>query len=260
MNGSDSMYFYEFFDRKYLKPISIYNNELKNWQDIEIEESNEDLLSLKNVSNKIIVEPIYYLENIGGTINDCMVRETIKNKLVLIAEKLPDGYFLKVWDGYRTIETQKLLFDKYYNIFKQELNLFDEKKLIEYTKKFVSYPSYNINAPSPHNTGAAVDVTICDINNNSIELGSYFDDFKKESNTRFYEEKLERGEILSEIEEEILYNRRILCNIFEEAGFVNYPYEIWHKSYKDQMYAELMDEKKAIYGSLEINEKLGKNL
>ena len=116
---------------------------------------------------------------------------------------------------------------------------------------------YHIHAQppaSPHNTGAAIDLTICDKNNNSINLGTYFDDFKTEAYTRFYEEKIEKGESLTEEEEEIVLNRRVLCNLFTEEGFVNYPYEIWHKSFGDQMSSKLLNKKNAIYGSIEIKE------
>ena len=245
------MKFYELFDDRYLKPISKYKRELNEWNEILIKDCNEDLVSLNGVSNKIILEPQYYLNKVNGAYNDCKVRVTIKDKLVRIAEKLPDGYFLKIWDAFRSLETQQALFDKYHDIFAKETNL-EGDKLIEYTKKFVSLPSYDVNKPSPHNTGAVVDLTICDKFGNSIKLGTYFDDFELKAYTRYYEELFEKKGILTELEQEILYNRRILCNLFEEEGFSNYPYEIWHKSYKDQMYCELLDEEIAVYGSAEI--------
>lgn len=245
------MKFYEYFDAKYLCPIPKYKKELRYWNKILINDCNEELVFLSGVSDKIIVEPQYYLDNIAGSYDGCMVRVTIKNKLVKISEKLPDGYFLKIWDGFRTVETQQSLFDKYYSIFAKKTKL-EGEALLEYTKKFVSLPSYDVSNPSPHNTGAVVDLTICDSNGKSIELGTYFDDFEEKSYTRYYEELLESGRELTELEKEILYNRRILCNLFEEAGFLNYPYEIWHKSYGDQMYCELCSGEYANYGSAEI--------
>ena len=244
------MKLFEIIDKKYLKPITKYSEELDGWEKILIEENGEKLVSLKGVNEKIIIEPQYYINGIAGAENDCKVRSSIVEKLVKIANKLPNGFKLMVWDSFRAVETQKALFDSYYNEFEKNTNLKGEK-LLEYTKKFVSLPSTNKLKPSPHNTGAAIDLTICDSNGEPINLGTYFDDFRKESYTRFYEEKLENAETLTKEEEEILLNRRVLCNLFEEEGFANYPYEIWHKSFGDQMACKLLSMGKAIYTGIE---------
>ena len=244
------MKLFEIIDKKYLKPITKYSEELEGWEKILIEENGEELVSLKCISERIVVVPQYYINKITGAENDCKVRSSIAKKLVKIANKLPDNFKLLVWDSFRTVETQKALFGSYYNEFKKSTNL-KEEALLEYTKKFVSLPSTNKLKPSPHNTGAAIDLTICDSNGEPINLGTYFDDFRKEAYTRYYEEKLENGEILNKEEEEILLNRRILCNLFEEEGFANYPYEIWHKSFGDQMSCKLLSIDKAIYTGIE---------
>lgn len=244
------MKLFEAIDERYIKPITKYSEKLEGWENIKIEENGEKLVSLKEINEKIIVKPEYYINGIAGAENDCKVRSTIANKLINIANKLPSGFKLLVWDSFRTIETQKALFDSYYNEFEKTTNL-RGKDLIEYTKKFVSLPSISKEKPSPHNTAAAIDLTICDYNENPIDLGTYFDDFSEKAYTRFYEEKLENGEVLTTKEEEILLNRRILCNLFEEEGFANYPYEIWHKSLGDQMSCKLLGTDKAIYTGIE---------
>lgn len=244
------MKLFEIIDEKYTKPITKYAEKLEGWENINIEENGEKLISLKGINEKIVVKPEYYINGIAGSENDCKVRITIADKLIKVANNLPNGFKLLVWDSFRTIETQKALFDLYYEEFEKNTNLKGEK-LQEYTKKFVSLPSMDKKKPSPHNTGAAIDLTICDCNENPIDLGTYFDDFGKEAYTRFYEEKLENGEALTKKEEEVLLNRRILCNLFEEEGFANYPYEIWHKSFGDQMACKLLNLEKAIYTGVE---------
>lgn len=243
------MKLYELMDEKYLKPILEYKEKLDGWNNIEIRENGEKLVSLKYIDEKIIISPQYFIDGIDGAENDCRIRENIAKKLILIANRLPEGFKLLIWDSYRTIKTQNSLFDMYYNKFKNELQL-EENELLEYTKKFVSLTSLEKKRPSPHNTGGAIDLTICDNNGNSINMGTYFDDFRPESYTRFFEEKRERGEILEE-EKEILLNRRILCNLFAEEGFMNYPYEIWHKSFGDQMASKILNLDYAIYGGIE---------
>jgi len=244
------MKLFEVVDKKYIKPITKYSEKLEGWENILIEDNEEKLVSLRAISEKIIIKPQYYINGIAGAENDCKIRSTIANKLINIANKLPNGFKLMVWDSFRTVETQKALFDYYYDEFEKNTNL-KEEELLEYTKKFVSLPSTNKLKPSPHNTGAAIDLTICNCNEKPINLGTYFDDFRKEAYTRFYEEKLENGEILTKEEEEILLNRRILCNLFQEEGFANYPYEIWHKSFGDQMACKLLNLEKAIYTGIE---------
>ena len=243
------MKLFELMDKKYLKPIPEYKEKLDGWNQILIKDNQEKLVSLKCISEKVIVSPQYFIDGIDGAENDCKIRENIAKKIVLIANKLPKGFKLLIWDSYRTIKTQNSLFDLYYNKFKQEFKLEDDE-LLEYTKKFVSLPSLDKTKPSPHNTGAAIDLTICDDEGKTINLGTYFDDFRSEAYTRFYEEKNEKGELLEE-EKEILLNRRILCNLFEEEGFMNYPYEIWHKSYGEQMAAKVLKLNYAIYGGIE---------
>ena len=244
------MKLFEIIDEKYIKPVTKYSEKLEGWENILIEENGEKLVSLRDINEKILIKPQYYINGIDGAENDCKVRRRIADKLVKIANKLPNGFKLLVWDSYRTVETQKALFDNYYNEFERNTNL-EGEELLEYTKKFVSLPSIDKSKPSPHNTGAAIDLTICDDNENPINLGTYFDDFEEKAYTRFYEEKLENGEILTNEEEEILLNRRILCNLFEEEGFINYPYEIWHKSFGDQMSCKLLNLEKAIYTGIE---------
>ena len=244
------MKIYEIMDKKYIKPIPKYKEKLEGWEKETIKENDEKLVSLKNIDEKIIIEPQYFINGISGAENDCKARETIAKKLVLIANKLPEGFKLLIWDSYRALETQKALFDSYYNEFKVSTNL-EGEELIAYTKKFVSLPSDKKDRPSPHNTGAAIDLTICNSNGEPINLGTYFDDFEEKSYTRFFEEKLEKGNKLTEEENEILLNRRVLCNLFSEEGFANYPYEIWHKSFGDQMWCKLLKSNFAIYGGIE---------
>lgn len=244
------MKLYECVPKKYLEPIEQYNNDFDNWNKISIKECEEELVSLKRVNKKIILSPQYYINNIPGTENDCKVRKTIKDKLNKIANKLPNEFNLLIWDAYRTIETQNALFNKYYMEFKKSTKLEGDNLLI-YTKKFVSLASIDRQKPSPHNTGAALDLTICNSFGEPINLGVDFDEFSQNSYTRYYEKKLENGVILSPKETEILLNRRVLCNMFKEEGFANYPYEIWHKSFGDQMASEALKQAYAIYGGIE---------
>lgn len=51
------------------------------------------------------------------------------------------------------------------------------------------------------------------------------DDFSDKATTRYFEEKIERGEGLSDNERIILNNRRLLFHTLTATGFTNYPDE-----------------------------------
>lgn len=206
----------EIIDEKYLESIKPYEKKLENWKSIPIKDCDEELVSLKDIDEKILISPQYYINNIPGSENDCKARKTIAEKVVEIAHKLPDGYCLLVWDSFRTIKTQQSLFDSYYEDFKKETGL-DGEELMSYTCKFVSLPSLDNTRPSPHNTGAAIDLTICTKDGEAIPVGSEFDDFSLRAYTNYYEEKLAKEGSLNDEEMEYLLNRRILCNLFTEA-------------------------------------------
>ena len=124
-------------DKKYLKPIPEYKNSLKDWEQISIIDNNEALVSLKDIDKKIIISPQYFLNNIKGAENNCLVRKSIAEKLIKIANKLPQGFYLLIWDAFRKIDVQNELFKKYYNEVKEQNKALSENEIIEITKKFV---------------------------------------------------------------------------------------------------------------------------
>lgn len=242
-------------DDKYFKPIPKYKNNIEGWKNIKIMECGEELVPLSNINKRIIVNSQYYLRNIKGSDKECYLRKTVAEKLLQIIDKLPQNYALLIWDTYRTIEVQQSLFDEQYNSLKKENFHMTDEEIIEKTQEFVSLPSLNPDKPSPHNTGAVIDFTICDLNGNPINMGVEFDNFRDVSHTRYFEELLEKGMKLSSEDNEALMNRRLLYNISLEVGLQSYPYECWHKSYNDQMAIKLSGGKYATYGSYDLLKK-----
>ena len=78
----------------------------------------------------------------------------LKNAAELLRQK---GYRLVIWDAYRPIEVQRILWEMVKN------------------PDFVAPPERG----SKHNRGCAVDVTIADKHGNSLSMPSTFDDFSK---------------------------------------------------------------------------------
>ncbi|NMB56041.1 MAG: M15 family metallopeptidase [Leptolinea sp.] len=224
----------------------IISGELGDWNVIAIRECNEELVSLRGIHNRIIVEPQYFINNIPGALNDCLVRKTVAKKLVKAAEELPGNFSLVIWDGWRPTEVQTALFDEYKSRLKQQFSGKKEEDLDREVAKFVSVPSVNPLCPSPHLTGGAVDLSIMK-GSSYVPMGTGFDDFSPLSNTNYYEILSKRKELTRE-ENEFLQDRRLLFHCMRDAGFTNFPNEWWHFDYGDQFWASISKSDHAIYG------------
>jgi D-alanyl-D-alanine dipeptidase len=110
------------------------------------------------------------------------------------------GYKIKIFDTYRPLEVQKFMFDKFAN---------DKSK-----EGFVSNPEGGVTS---HCRGAAIDLTLTDLDGNEIDMGTDFDDF---SQAAFHN--------CLTISVEAQRNRMILLGIMSAAGFDFYSKEWWH--------------------------------
>ncbi|WP_245590552.1 M15 family metallopeptidase [Aneurinibacillus terranovensis] len=207
--------------------------------DIPICEIGEPLVSVSNLSSKIKTFPYYYQQNIPNALPDCYVRQGVAERLVKAANLLPADYWLVVLDGWRPYQVQQAL----YQMFKQELMAKGLQGEVLYAElaKFVARPSKNPDAPSPHITGGAVDLTIAN-NEGWLEMGTDFDELSEAAHTSWFETK----HLLDDLEQRAREHRRLLTRVMSEAGFVNYEKEWWHYEYGNQRWA-LKYGQKAIY-------------
>lgn len=89
--------------------------------------------------------------------NTCILRESTAIKIKNVNTKLKKmGYRLKIYDGYRPLYVQKIMWEKTPD------------------KRYVANP---YKKGSFHNRGCAVDVTIVDKNGKELEMPSKFDEF-----------------------------------------------------------------------------------
>lgn len=207
---------------------------------VQIDECGEPLETLN--PEEFVLEPMYFKWGHTDT-SEIKLRKGVIERLIA-AQKLlqPMGLLLKIWDGYRTLKTQKILYDEYYERLHKQHSDWNDEHLRKAVEIFVSPPSHDPKYPAPHNTGGAVDLTLIDAEGNEIDMGTPFDEFNERSFTNHFEEN--GGEIHK--------NRMLFKKIMEEAGFVNYFEEWWHFSYGDQEWAKAKGELKAVYGSMEI--------
>ena len=175
------------------------------------------------------VEPVYYLQQIEGSWPDIYVRQTVYEKLLAIADRLPPSRQLILYDGYRPFAVQHALFQLIQaQIAAAEPHLSVEA-LHEKTLTYVAWPSTQIDASTPHLTGGAVDVTLADETGAPLWMGSAFDETSTLSATAYFEQQGEDAQVRD--------NRRELYTYMTEAGFSNYEEEWWHYEYGTKAWA-----------------------
>lgn len=211
-------------------------------ESVIIKENHEPLVPV-SMSSKIKCYPIYYKMGVGESIPECFVRKTVFEKLLKAAASLPDEINLVVLDGWRPYGVQQYLYETFFNHLKQspEHEGCDEASLIAMTRNIVSPARTNVDSPSPHLTGGAVDVTLCDTAGRLLDMGTVFD----ENNPLSWTAALEHCE---DVDPKVVNNRRVLYHAMTGAGFTNLPSEWWHYDYGDQMWAYFKKQSIAIYG------------
>ena len=173
------------------------------------------------------------------------MRQTVYRKLCQAQEMLPDGWFIRLYEGFRSLEVQQALFSQEYERVKQKHPLFSHKDIFLEVTRLVS-PVKNlddsVNIP-PHNTGGAVDIELVDADDNLIDMGMAI------ANWSLVHPDICLSEC-SMISEAAKNNRKLLMDIMEKLDFVNYPYEWWHFSYGDRAWAYYKGKAQAIYGAV----------
>ena len=213
-------------------------------KDYKIDELDEPLVNCKEMG--FLCYSVYYNQGIAGSLKDIWVRETVAKKLLNVEKNLPNGYKLKLWDGYRPLCVQRRLWNMYRSDillkYKREGKDLPNDELIDKeTSFFVSKPSNDLLHPSLHNTGGAIDLTIVDKNGIELFMGTKFDDFGEKAWANHFE-TYEKNDIIRD-------NRRLLYNSMINEGFTNLPSEWWHYDYGDSKWA-LLKNTKPIYNGI----------
>ena len=121
---------------------------------------------------------------------------TVK-KLMLVAEELEgQGFYLKIWDGFRPVSAQFRLWEVYPD------------------------PTYVANPEtgySSHSRGNTVDLTLVDENGQELEMPTGFDDFSAKADRDY-----------SDCTESAAANARLLEETMKKYGFTPYYGEWWH--------------------------------
>lgn len=203
---------------------------------IPIKDNGEKLVNIKNICPEIVIAlnpESRKRQRLPKAI--CYVRESVARRLRKAQRALPNGYYLSIRDGHRSLRIQKKIYNEYYSTLKKQHPNWANEKLKRMTDTFVA----PVEIVPPHSTGGVVDLTVTESGGNELDMGTAVDTFTKKSYT------YTRG--LSSRARE---NRALLIHAMEKGGFVNYPPEWWHWSFGDRYWAAALKKKYAIYSAL----------
>ena len=168
---------------------------------MELSVDKDEMVRLDEVAEDVIIDLKYASsDNITGKpvydSNTAWLRRGTANKLKKANEILINqGYRIKVWDAYRSEEDHRLLHD----IAKNSYYFIDPK------------------IGSNHTRGAAVDVTLVDIDGNELDMPSKFDEMSEKAHRTYKFATPEQKR-----------NAVILEKAMKDAGFIPLENEWWH--------------------------------
>lgn len=211
---------------------------MSGWKNMPIKPDEQSLVMINHLDNRIKVQAMYFEQGIQHASNNLYCREKVVVMLSTAVKSLPSGLCLLVWDSYRPYLVQQALYDEYHHRIHNQNPSWSTDVVSQEAQKYVSLPSTDPLRPSPHLTGGAIDLTICEEDGTLLDMGTNFDHFGSESSTNFYEKT----------SLPIKWNRRLLHLVMTDNGFTNYPEEWWHFDYGNQFWAKIGNHPYAIFG------------
>ena len=231
---------------------------LKPWNNIKINECKEPLISIPKSIFRLTPHPYMSLgaPYIAGT-DPWVLRRSVLKRLILAQQLLSEinpQLQLALFDAWRPISVQKFMFDytvqetcKSRGINVNNLSFNGSiNDVIDEVSCFWAKPSFDPLTPPPHSTGAAIDLTLADMNFKPLDLGCEIDFIGPESSPNFY-----NRESFGMTDSELVFHSRrtLLFSVMNQAGFAQHPNEWWHFSYGDQLWSWLNNKTSAIYGA-----------
>jgi zinc D-Ala-D-Ala dipeptidase len=175
------------------------------------------LIDIQSINSEIIVDLKYastdnfMKQKLYFDIDKLYLQKDVAERLSKVQQYLKTlhpNLTLLVYDGVRPVSVQQKMWDA-----------LDTIPVADRTK-FVSNPANG----SIHNYGAAVDLTICDLEGKALDMGAGYDDIRLIAYPKHEAYFLSKGELsLEQIE-----NRKLLRKVMASQGFINIPTEWWH--------------------------------
>jgi zinc D-Ala-D-Ala dipeptidase len=169
------------------------------------------------------------------------LRQGVLDRVIQAQEKLQHlhpGWQIQIFDAYRPVEVQQYMVDY---TFRQavadrgldlaQLSPAQTEQIWQDVYQIWAIPSFDLDTPPPHSTGAAIDLTLVDERGSAVDMGSPIDEMSPRSQPEHYANNPDP------IAQRYHRNRQILWQIMNYAGFARHPEEWWHFSIGDQLWA-----------------------
>ncbi|MDD5590056.1 MAG: M15 family metallopeptidase [Candidatus Portnoybacteria bacterium] len=156
-----------------------------------------------------------------------MARAPAARQLAEAKKNLPEDWNFKIWDCLRPYLVQKRMMDSFARRIDFIYPKTSKKEKALLLQKFAGVLKRQTNDLGTHANGGSFDLTLMDEKGDELYMGTDHDDLTDKAATDYYESKAE----LNELEKEAKKNRKIMKDVLEKAGFVNYVPEWWHWSY-----------------------------
>ena len=170
-----------------------------------------------------ILEPRYWC--FGWTRTPRLrLKPAVAAQLAEARAALPKGWNFKVWDGYRTYDTQVRMIENFRRRLACANPHLTEARREALVWRYAAKPKRRITRPDSHRTGGAVDLTLVDAQGRELDMGTDHDALVPEAALAYYEGRRR----LTPREREARAHRRILARAMASAGFLRYPPEWWH--------------------------------
>ncbi len=162
-----------------------------------------------------------------------LLRKSVAMKLYKVADNLPDELYLKIYSAFRSRISV-------YNTWKEEEERLTKENPQMNRAELLSMVNAKVSSPNAsmgsHDTGAAVDLALCDANRNDFDFGT----------------KLNEKHKVVNLTKEQAENRKMLRKFMKSQKFVNAPDRWWHFSYGDKQWAAYKGKRNgAVYGAVE---------
>ncbi|WP_310426017.1 M15 family metallopeptidase, partial [Chamaesiphon sp. VAR_48_metabat_135_sub] len=119
------------------------------------------------------------------------LRQRVLDRLIQAQDRLQQlhpGWQIQIFDAYRPVEVQEYMVNYTFNQTaigrKLDLTKLTNPEISEIWQevyKIWAIPSFDLETPPPHSTGAAIDITIVDEQSNPLNMGSPIDDMSDRS-------------------------------------------------------------------------------
>ncbi len=159
------------------------------------------LVDVQEINPRIRVEIRYATtNNFTGrklySVGKCFLRKFVAVKLDSVQRELENyGLGIKVWDCYRPLSVQKILWS------------------LVPDERYVANPAKG----SRHNRGCAVDLTLVDSLGNELPMPTGYDDFTEKAHRNYFN-----------LPDTLIKNRMTLENVMRKYGFIPLQTEWWH--------------------------------